>query len=667
MNSSTAALFSGLLNVERAAALHVVEGAQLALPICFCATSRENFLSRIVAADQLRTAVDGDWRRPRQLTRPLDWTCAADAWHAMAQGLDGASRVDQPLSGVARSLSEWLCSGEGATVVAGHPLEVASSSALTSAVSSGQPDDSGSQKLSLSSAEVLLRGGRIFTNDPAQPWCEALLVRGRNVVATGSSEAVAAQAGSAVRTVELAGRTVVPGFNDAHMHHAPDPVGVRLPIDHNSGWDDALARLTEAVVAAPVGMWIFGTMSEAVTNAVDATRAVLDRVAPEHPVILLGITNHTNVVNSAAMRLLGIDEDAHDPIGGWFERGVDGRLNGRIHEYAQWAPQRCFAAMTTVEEGAASLRALGAECLRLGITTLQNMSWTPAARYVQMLDAAALPIRVRVIRFPSAGPAGRLVSQDVNVPAPANPLVTVEGTKWILDGTWVERGAALGRDYADAPSQQGRENFSRAEITEMLAESLRRDEHLLLHAIGTATIESVLCCLETFTPTVDWKSRGLRLEHGDGFTEAQIERARNLGVLVAQNPSHFVLAEQYAQRFGAGTRYASFRTLFEKGLDVAIGSDGPLNPFLGIWAAALHPTSPNESVDRETAVRAYTWGSAQAEGRQLEKGRLAPGYLADLAVLSADIFSVPVDQIMGIESQLTMIDGCIAYEASEQH
>jgi predicted amidohydrolase YtcJ len=373
------------------------------------------------------------------------------------------------------------------------------------------------------------------------------------------------------------------------MHHTPDPSGIRLPIDHTSTWDDAIARLAEACKAAPAGTWIFGTMSEAVTNAADASRKVLDRIAPRHPVILLGITNHTNVVNTQAMRILGIDEDAPDPVGGWFERlpaegHLNGRLNGRIHEYAQWSPQRCFASMASVEEGAASLRALGAECLRMGITTLQNMSWTPARRYVQMLDAAALPIRVRVIRFPPSGPLGRLVSEDRDLEPPISPLVTVEGTKWILDGTWVERGAALGRGYADAPLNEGRENFSRAEITRMLAESLHSGEHLLLHAIGTATIESVLCCLEEFTPPTDWKQRGLRLEHGDGFTEPQIARAQQLGVLVTQNPSHFVLKEQYLSRFGAGARYASFAALFESGLNVAIGSDGPLNPFFGVWA-----------------------------------------------------------------------------------
>lgn len=124
-----------------------------------------------------------------------------------------------------------------------------------------------------------------------------------------------------------------------------------------------------------------------------------------------------------------------------------------------------------------------------------------------------------------------------------------------------------------------------------------------------------------------------------------------------------MLAGQYASRFGTGTRYASFGSLFANGMDVAIGSDGPLNPFLGIWAATTHPANPEEAVDRETAVAAYTWGSAVAEGLQAEKGRLAPGYLADLAVLSADIFSVPAERLPGIESQLTMVDGRIAYES----
>ncbi|WP_169748322.1 amidohydrolase [Xenophilus azovorans] len=657
MHSPAGIRFSDLIAPPRASAAPAIDraadGAKRLSPACLCTASRENFLSRVVESDRHRIAPDGDWRRPRRLTRPLDWTCAADAWHAMSKQADDAALSDGAPAAVV-SLVRWLQQdGEGIAAPADASPGVPPSPSRHAAACESSEDD-----------EILLRGGRIFTNDPDQPWCDALLVRGRRIVAAGTGEALAMQVRPGARVVELAGRTVIPGFNDAHMHHTPDPTGVRLPIDHSLSWDEAHARIAEACAAAPPGTWIFGTMSEAVTNARDATRTVLDRIAPKHPVILLGITNHTNVVNTEAMRRLGIDDRAPDPVGGWFERVPPyGRLNGRIHEYAQWAPQRCFASMASVEEGAASLRTLGAECLRLGITTLQNMSWTPVRRYVQMLDAAALPIRVRVIRFPPSGPAGRLVHEDIDVGAPASPLVTVEGTKWILDGTWVERGAALGRGYADAPWQTGRENFSRAEIMQMLAESLRSGEHLLLHAIGTATIESVLCCLEAFEPPVDWKQSGFRLEHGDGFTDVQMPRARRLGVLVVQNPSHFVLAGQYASRFGTGTRYASFGSLFANGMDVAIGSDGPLNPFLGIWAATTHPANPEEAVDRETAVAAYTWGSAVAEGLQAEKGRLAPGYLADLAVLSADIFSVPAERLPGIESQLTMVDGRIAYES----
>jgi predicted amidohydrolase YtcJ len=241
--------------------------------------------------------------------------------------------------------------------------------------------------------------------------------------------------------------------------------------------------------------------------------------------------------------------------------------------------------------------------------------------------------------------------------------IRVDGTKWILDGTPVERGAALGRPYGDDPATCGRENFSAAEVREMLRENLALGEPLLLHAIGWRTLETVLDCVESFGPEIDWRAAGLRIEHGDGLSPSQIGRVKALGLVVTQNPTHFLLPQAYGPRFGAAAPYAAFRSLFDAGVPMAIGSDGPLNPFLGLFAAIVHPSRPEEAATLEEALIAYTYGSAVAEGQGERKGRLRPGAAADLAVLSQDIFTLPPQALAATCSLLTMVNGAVVYEA----
>ena len=595
---------------------------------CACCIPRSAFLQLL---QDVRDADHvPDWRVPAPITRPILWTCMAGAWQA--QGL--LSAVSPPVVGGA-----------------GHATPLVRRRGGRAAAGGG--------------AERVLSGGRIFTADRAQLWCEALAIDAGRIVAIGTQADIEAWIGEHTEVIELEGRLVIPGFNDAHMHHTPDPGGIRLPIDPagDAGFAQVALLIQDAVAASPAGTWIYGVMGIGLSIDRAVTRDALDALAPApaHPIILLGMTNHTNVVNSAAMARLGMADDEPDPLGGVHER-VPGtsRLSGRIHEYAQWAPQRTFASMATLDEGVESLRALAADCARWGITSLQNMSWTPAD-HVEMLKAADLPIKVRVIRFPPSGPHGRLVSEGRALPRQVGPRIRVDGTKWILDGTPVERASALGRAYGDDATTRGRENFALSEVREMLRESIAAREPLLLHAIGAQTLETVLACAESFGPGVDWRDPGLRIEHADGITPAQIERARALGVMVVQNPSHFLFGEMYAARFGTDTAFAAFRSLFAAGIPMAMGSDGPLSPFLGLYAAVVHPAKPEEAASLEDALVAYTHGGAMAEGLGYLKGRLVPGACADLAVLSQDLFAIPAHEIPATHSVLTLVDGRVVH------
>jgi len=197
----------------------------------------------------------------------------------------------------------------------------------------------------------------------------------------------------------------------------------------------------------------------------------------------------------------------------------------------------------------------------------------------------------------------------------------------------------------------------------MLRESIEDDDQLLVHAVGDRTAESFLNAMESQTRHVDWKPRRVRIEHGDGLLPDLIPRARDFGVIIVQNPSHFAFRDIFAERYGDQFDYSPARSLIEAGIPFALGSDGPLNPYLNLMFAVMHPARPSEAITIEQAVEAYTRGSAFAEFQENEKGMIAPGKLADLAVLSQDIFTVPVGQLPGTESVMTMTAGEIVYSS----
>lgn len=605
---------------------------------CGCQLKGSDFLTLVEAFAKLTsTSGSRDWKLPVRLVQPFHWTCGAQGFQRHIIESQKTGRVDEISNAI------WAATQEHS--VQDHEVVE---------VEKGRRGEPGT-------IDIILVNAKVFTSCLDMPWCEALAIHGGLIVASGTNESIRALATTNTQVVDVGGRTVIPGFNDAHMHHTPDPSGIRLPVDPmvNPSFDEIRPLISEAVAASPPGTWIYSVMGEQLINDKRLNRLTLDEISPVHPIIFLGMTNHTNVVNTAAMRRLGISEEEPDPVGGTFERLPGShKISGRINEYAQWSAQRCLASMATIEEGVTSLRNLSGECVRWGITTLQNMSWTPAERYVEMLKSADLPIKVRVIRFPPSGPEGRILSEGRNLKRVISERIEVHGTKWILDGTPVEGAAAIGRPYSKDSPDSGRENFIASDVSHMLRESLAANEQLLLHAIGTTALETVLNAAETLKPVVDWKAKALRVEHADGLTKPQVERIKNAGVMVVQNPTHFWF---YLNNEVFNVFDGPFQSLVDAGIDVAIGSDGPLNPFLSLMAAITHPARPHEAMAIESAVRAYTHGSAISEGKGASKGCLTSGYCADLAVLSQDIFSIDVEQLPATRSVLTLVDGNVVY------
>jgi predicted amidohydrolase YtcJ len=238
---------------------------------------------------------------------------------------------------------------------------------------------------------LVLLNGKIFTSVAAHPYVQALAIRGERITATGDSAKIRALAGPHTKQIDLGGRTVIPGINDAHNH-----LGISPP------------------------------------NRIDL-------VAPNNPVILYTFTSHAWIVNSTALTRIGIPENQPDPLGGRYERSPDGRLTGVIREYALETVWRNLSDQTSEADALRELRETFSAAVKWGITTIQDMeNDMPPDRCVALLEKMPTPIRVRVIRMPGTTPAGRDIQEGRPVPRSSNPLITVSGTKWLLDGTPLE-------------------------------------------------------------------------------------------------------------------------------------------------------------------------------------------------------------------------------------
>ena len=516
--------------------------------------------------------------------------------------------------------------------------------------------------------DLILAGGRIFTADSARPWAEALAVRHDRIVAVGNTDSVRRLAGPRTRTLDLGGRTVIPGLNDAHAHPGPELRGIRLAAaTGDAGLLEVVRGLAAASRVRPRGTWLLATVGDRVLDDPRAKRFFLDSVVPDHPVVLESWSGHAAIFNSATLGTLGIGHDTPDPPGGRYGR-VPGSevLDGRLTEYAWWNARRRLSSSVADSASRADLLRYADAAARFGITTVQDMNNNlTTARAVALLRDADVPIRWRVIRFPMTRAGGRDVADARAAgPRPGGPL-GVSGVTYTLDGTPVERGVAMRRPYADRPGWYGELDFPPETLGVIIRETLAAREQLLVHAVGDSAIAVLLGLLSAAAPESTWHALRPRIEHGDFLTADLVPSARRLGVVVVQNPARFTILDLIRRRYGPGRAGVAqpLRSLLTAGVRIALGSDGPMNPYLNIMLAVTHPVNPGEALTREQAVLAYTRGSAYAEFAEREKGTLAPGMLADLAVLSQDIFTVPLGELSQTESVLTMVGGKVAYDA----
>jgi hypothetical protein len=545
--------------------------------------------------------------------------------------------------------------------LAGTSLFLLVSSLLAPQLAAQQPPD------------LILLNGQIFTSNAAQPYVQALAIRGERILATGDSAKIKALAGPHTRLIDLAGRTVIPGINDAHDHIDLDPPhAVHLDLKTiDPTWNQLKDAIAAAAAKTPKGTFLLADIGPIIFHDTSVARIALDQVAPENPVILTTLTGHAAILNSAALAQAGIREDQLDPLGGRYERSADGKLTGVLREYAVLQLSRKLALMPSDAEATTQLRDFFAQCVKLGITSLQDMSDAlPPDRAVELFEATPTPIRIRIMRMPGTTPAGRDTLEGRSVPRHPSPLITVSGTKWMLDGVPLEN-TFTPRDIPSMPANETLDygarhlplTFSEKEMDAMLRESLADGDQMMFHVSGYLSTAAMLNAMQATGGKRVWDGKRVRFEHGDGLFPDLIPRAKDFGIVVVQNPTHFDVTLLVGPSPMKYKDVQPFRSLLAAGIPLALGSDGPINPYLNIMLATIDPGRPTEAITRVQAVTAYTLTSAYAEFAEKDKGSIEPGKLADLAVLSQDIFKIPTPDLPKTESVLTIVGGKIVFDS----
>lgn len=530
--------------------------------------------------------------------------------------------------------------------------------------------------------DLLLENGTVYASADARPAKASILLSGGRIVFVGDPAEAKARAKSA-RAVDLSGRFVFPGFADAHLHmlglgKSTETAALR---DATSA-ADAAARMAASAGKLPAGAWVEG-------RGWDQTRwpgrefpdaRTLDSAVPGRPAIARRVDGHALWVNSPALAAAGIGAATRDPEGGRILRRPDGSPSGVLVDNAMALVDRAAPEATDADRER-WLREGAAACARAGLTEIQDASGYDAAGIAALQRLASrgeLPIRVYATVSPDPAALPKSLAGGRHVGG-GDDFLTVRAIKAYADGALGSRGAALLADYSDEPGKRGLLVTPPERLAEIALAARRAGWQLWIHAIGDRGNRVALDAYEkaaTALPAAPAGAERPRIEHAQVIAPEDFARFARLSVIASIQPVHATSDMRWAEDRIGPERIAgayAWRRLLQAGVRLAGGSDAPVeteSPLEGIYAAvtrrdrAGNPPGgwrPADRLTRPEAVALYTSGAAWAAFEETWRGRVTPGFAADLTVLSADPLSAPESEIASISVYMTIVGGRVSH------
>ena len=529
-------------------------------------------------------------------------------------------------------------------------------------------------------ADLLITRANIWTGNPRQPEAQALAILGDRIVEVGGAGEIDRWRGPNTTVIDAEGRRLLPGFNDAHVHFMDG--GAQLDnVDLKDADTQAefARRIGERAKAKP-GEWVVGGDwdDQRWTPAQLPTRQLIDDATNGTPVFVVRYDGHMALANSAALGRAGITQETPDPPGGEVVRDAQGFPTGVFKDAAMDYISRVIPKTTPEQRLRAVKRALG-HAASLGVTSVQDMnpSYDDISIYADLANRGELTTRIYAAPMETGWYDQAKLGLHRSFGSPWLRLGAVKG---YADGSLGSTTAYFFQPYLDAPGTRGLLSDEMQDVAAMRTRLMAADHarlQLCIHAIGDAGISQILDLFGDVVSANGERDRRFRIEHAQHIAPKDFDRFSRLKVIASVQPYHAIDDGRWAERRIGAERIKTtypFRTLLDRGVRIALGTDwsvAPLNPILTLYAATTRATLdgrnpdgwvPDQKITIQEAIAAYTSGSAFAEFQEAEKGTIARGKLADLVILSDDVFTIPAAAIRDVKVLTTVVGGKIVHQ-----
>ena len=526
-------------------------------------------------------------------------------------------------------------------------------------------------------ADTVIRSANVITIDPAQPRATAVAMKYGRFIGVGSDSDLETLIGPDTTVWNLAGKTVLPGFIDAHIHVLSS--GTR----HVMAADCALPTipgiqdaLRQRVTGAPYGQWVQGFKFDD-TKTVEnrfLSRNDLDAVSTNHPILVAHRAGHVYYGNSLALERAGFNDETPDPPGGRLGRDPDtGRLNGVIYERAADDLRENQLPVESADTRREGLRTICRMLNRVGLTSVHDARVTDyeLQTYQEGRDAGELTLRVYALMFYRYFPALR----DAGIRSGmGDDRLRIGGIKMVADGAIASRTAYLSQPYEGSCCDYGILTMTADEIMGNVMEMHAAGFQVCIHANGDSTIDMVLNAYEQAQSAHPRSDPRHRIEHCTLVTPDLLNRMNRLGTVATPFCTYVYYHGEKMQFYGAQRLEWMFaqRSFMDYGVVSTGATDyppGPFEPLMGIQSCVTRTDSEgrewgaNQRISVEDALRIYTLNGAYASFEEAQKGSILVGKLADLVVLESDPTVVDPFSIMDIPVERTVVAGRIVYQA----
>ena len=530
-------------------------------------------------------------------------------------------------------------------------------------------------------ADLIIQNARVWTVDPSRREAEAVAILGDRIVAVGSNQQVDAWRGPHTRVVDAAGKRLLPGFNDAHVHFMDGGSQLdNVELNDATSPQEFARRIRERAAKTAKGEWLLGGDWDETkwTPAELPTKELIDAVTPEIPVAVDRYDGHMVLANSLALKLAGITAQTLDPAGGVIVRDQQGNPTGALKDAALDLLFKAVPPPSHDQRRHAIERAL-AHAASLGVTSVQHMNpdYADIAIYSELLDEGKLTTRIY------AAPLITQVDDQVKIGirrAFGGPYLRIGAVKAYADGSLGSATAYFFEPFLDQPGNRGLLSDEMHPISLMRDRMMQADAaglQICTHAIGDAGISAILDIYGEIEKAGS-RDRRWRIEHAQHMAAKDFDRFAQLHVIASVQPYHAIDDGRWAERrigHDRSSRTYAFRTFLDHGVRLALGTDwnvAPLNPMLTLYAATTRATLdgknpngwfPEQKLTIQEAIEAYTIGSAYAEFQENEKGSITVGKLADMVLLSDDVLSIDPVKIREVKVLKTWVGGKLTYDA----